>query len=134
MTGVDEPQDGLPPPHVDSLPGVSSGDVAPGDLHKPWGEAQVPGSGVAGVPDVLVAGVAVEIRGVAAQVVQEILGDWVDSQNRRIEFLKRDGGMRDGDTRQQIRRITYRVGLVYRVLRAWEGVLALPQENPKPDN
>jgi hypothetical protein len=111
---------------------MQNGDVAKGDVHQPRQEIKVPGEGYGGLPDVLINGVAVEIRGEAAGLMVEILGGWVESQQRRAEFLRRKAPG-DGEARKAIRGIEHRVRVVQRVMRAWEGVLSLPKENPKPD-
>jgi hypothetical protein len=60
----------------------------------------------------------------------EILDDWLQSQNRRIEFA-RGRGM-DKDARRLVRGIQRRTALVYRILRGWEGVLAVPEKESIP--
>lgn len=117
------------------MPDLQNGGLAERDVHLSEAKVAVPDTRIVSLPDVQVLDRAIEIRGSAAHLVQEILSDWVDAQQRRIEYLRRDGP--DRETRSTIRRLLVRVGRVQRVLQAWEGVLTVLQEEgdlEHPDN
>lgn len=100
---------------------MRNGGLAQGDVRVE--SAEVPNTRHSGVPDVRIAGVAVEIRGDGAQVVRGALEEWLENQQRRMEYLRYRS---DAESQRTLRKIAGRVEMVNRVLQAWEGVLAVP--------
>jgi len=104
--------------------------MASGDVHLARVErGEMPRSEVGyvqGVP-------GVEVRGQAAEVIIEILRDWVDNQYRRTRFLqtRMAGGGNLKELSREVEAIGDRLRVVEKVIGQWEGVLTLP---PNPDD
>jgi len=128
-------EEGLAPPQEPEVPGVQIDGISVGGVRHPDFKTEVLDTRVSALPAVSVAGRAVEIRGDAAELVIEVLEDWVRAQNRRIELIRRGGT--DAEGRRQVQAIMARTSVAYRLLQAWEGVLTVPRAEVdflKPEN